>query len=64
MFLKLIAPPAQFPGTFIRRLQKGRELETMCIHLKVYEIIFVSFCGFLVELFNFFCNVSTAVCYF
>ena len=47
-FLKNGPPPTQFS-------KKGdRLVGTVCIHLKIYEIIFASYCVFLLEHFDVF----------
>ena len=53
-FLKVGSPPAQFFRIFIPPFKKGVRLGTMYIHLKIYEIIFASFCVFLLEHFDVF----------
>ena len=42
--------------------KKGGVLETMCIHLKVYETAFVSFCVFLLQHFDFFWYGFLQIC--
>ena len=52
--LEVSLPPPAF--------KKGGVLETMCIHLKVYETAFVSFCAFLLQHFDFFWYGFLQIC--
>ena len=55
-FLKNGPPSNPIFPVFILFFKKGGGLvETMCIHLQIYEIIFVLFCMFLLEHFDVFC---------
>ena len=47
-------PPIQFFQIFIPLFKKGRTLETMFMHLKIYNVIIVSFCVFVLEHFDVF----------
>ena len=52
LIFKKLSPSYPFFGgifDFLPPLQKIEGLETMCIHLKIYQIMFVSFCVFLFE---------------
>ena len=52
----MVPPPTQFFQFSFSSSKKGGGLvETMCIHLQIYEIIFVLFCMFLLEHFDVFC---------
>ena len=64
VIFKKIGPPAtQFLGIFTPfPFNKGEGLETMCIHLKIYETIFASFCVFPLKHFDVSLDVFTAVC--
>ena len=53
-FLKVGSPPTQFFRILIPPFRKGVRLGTVCIHLKIYEIIFASFYVFQLEHFDVF----------
>ena len=56
----MVPPPTQFFQFSFSSSKKGGGLvETMCIHLQTYEIIFVLFCMFLLEHFDVFFHVFT-----
>ena len=62
---KMVPPLTQFFGIFIPPFYQEKEkgLETIYLHLKIYEIIFVFFSGVFVGPFWCFFNVFNAVCH-